>query len=1537
MKFDVLSRKILALILSVAIIATGLVASFTSFATGDWDGSAATAFKEGSGTVGDPYLISTPEELKLAVTSKGVTDSGSKLYYKMTDDIYLNDVTVENWKTNNPIEWGAVKTADFSAETAFHGVFDGNGYTVYGLYVTESYAAPEGTTADRSVAAGLFPVVGAGAIIKNVGIDQAHFALTNNHATAAIAYAGQVGLVGYAYNSSAAAITLDRCFIGENVTMKAVFAGLVGDLKTSTPVSVVLTNCYAVPSDVTVFEEPDRKYIYENRFMLAGGRDNSAGYKLDYCYSVGNLTFTGAGATDTKFNYCTTWTSNTLGKGFVANIKGDAAFENMPGLNTQNAYVLTDSYPILKVFQKAGSNTWSGAEATPTALDDDGNVIISTPEELAYVIKNGGGSSYVLTNDIYINNLKKVDWKTGEPAIGYSPKSWYTTENSKPFTGSIDGKGHTVYGLYYKSESVSSSYGSSSVALIPKVENAEVTIKNLGVDSSYIKYTNNAAGIIGTGSSTKVRTIDNCYVGENTTIIGEVAGGIFGGGDASLNISNCYSLATLGAATKNGGILGGTWRYTYSGVSTQQTVINCYSTAKLYGNSAASTASNVYGEIGENCKGQQAIKNFPLGEPFCATKDSYPTLRVFAGLTNLKDWNGLGIKEMEGSGTESDPYIVENAGQLAYVSYTGGGHHYKMVKDIYVNDVKKTDWQKNENLRSWIYEETKFGTGGYQAPNKRFKGTFDGNGYVVHGLWYPFEEYTPVAALFLSAQDANLKNIGIKNSYINAGYTKQYAIDTGYATEKTAADAAGGIASGIVGWMQSVVKISGCFADSTVYLENYSDGNLCASAGIAGYTMSTSEQYAHKISDCWSAAQIKSGSTNKQNGILGSSWTSRYYSTNTLSIDHTPYQTGKNVSSLLEDAYKNNYSNFGTTCAEYTVLSNEQLRGENALDKLVGFSPDVWYAVTNDQSEPALRIHGVAMGDVDENGVGKNQGDIIALRKNLIGAESWINTDFDRNGKTDICDLVSMNTDYKPSIIFNANGGMFAGSKTQITVEQAIGSHISVETPILKNYGVLGWSLTPDGEILESDLITAELDGKTLYAIWVEVSLEISPVFRSNMVLQRNKPICVYGTGKGVGEITIGNQTKQVNSTTDTWEVYFEPMEASTTPVTFKTNFNGIVSNYKNVLVGDVYIASGQSNMEFTLKATEQTGTVESNSLLRFAYRGTQGWYEFKPDVVESATAIGVLFAQELSYALENEIPIGIISCSKGASRIDDWIHEDYCFCEEYDFDNTAHSDYTKYDQGHHDLYRNQIQPIEKLTTAGVLWYQGESNRGIGEAYRYLDMFKTFVECWRTRMDDPTLPFYTVQIMLYQNNNTYDMLGKLADEYNIRIAQGEAARTMDGVTVCTMLSYEDTLAANGTLDIHPTDKLPIAKALVNAVLTTYYNPLGDYDKTPEYSGPLYKEISVSGGKATITFDHIAEGLMLTKGSTINDLEVRNADGSWVAASGTLSGNVVTVTAEGVSEITGVRMGYMNRPDINLYNTIGGVRGYCASPFKWSAE
>ena len=552
-----------------------------------------------------------------------------------------------------------------------------------------------------------------------------------------------------------------------------------------------------------------------------------------------------------------------------------------------------------------------------------------------------------------------------------------------------------------------------------------------------------------------------------------------------------------------------------------------------------------------------------------------------------------------------------------------------------------------------------------------------------------------------------------------------------------------------------------------------------------------------------------------------------------------------------------------------------------------------------------------AVCDWDNNGlpeliVGAEDGHYYYLnRKNAttIG-------DSNCDGEMDICDAVA--------VALKINNGVSANVVTDDTNRDGV-------------FDVL--------DLTEIRKVIITSTGSKSTPIPIKNTLALSEQFGDNMVLQRDESICVYGTGKGTGRITVGDQVKTVTSESDSWEVYFEPMTASATPVTFKTEFSGVTKEYENVLIGDVYIASGQSNMQMTLGATEQSDTVSENSMLRFRNINDTTWNEFiktRYCSIENISAVGSLFANELSVALDNEIPVAIISVAVGASRIEDWTHKDYCYCDAYDLDNTAHSDYTLYDKGHHDLYTAHIEPIEKMTTAGVLWYQGESNRGAGEAYRYLDMFETMVDCWRTRMDDPDLPFYTVQIMLFSEDTAVDVNGNAVDEYNIRIAQGEAARTMDNVTVCTMLSYEDTLTNTGVLDIHPTDKAPIAKALANAVLTNYYNPKGEYDGTPEYSGPLYDTVTVDGNTATVTFTHVAEGLMLTKGDTVSEIEVRDVDGSWATATGTLSGNTVTVTAD-VDEITGVRMGYRNRPILNLYNTVDDVRGYCASPFVWIAH
>ena len=442
--------------------------------------------------------------------------------------------------------------------------------------------------------------------------------------------------------------------------------------------------------------------------------------------------------------------------------------------------------------------------------------------------------------------------------------------------------------------------------------------------------------------------------------------------------------------------------------------------------------------------------------------------------------------------------------------------------------------------------------------------------------------------------------------------------------------------------------------------------------------------------------------------------------------------------------------------------------------------------------------------------------------------------------------------------------------------------------------------------------------------------MTLAEIFKNNMVLQRNKPICIYGSGNGKGTVTLGNVTKKVTSSGSVWQVVFDPLSASTTPINFSYDLSGNKGSIANVLVGDVYVTSGQSNMALKLSETDHLDTATKDSpILRYNSYGN--WQTFTKNSVKDFSAISVMFAQELESKLNKKIPIGIISASLGASRIDDWTSEKYCQCDR--FYTVPHSDYDTLDKGHHDLYKTYIEPITKFAVAGVLWYQGESNAGAGEAMYYLEAFKNMVECWREAWNDETLPFYTVQIMLYAADGAKDANGNERDEFNIRIAQGEAARTMENVTVCTMLSYEDTVLENGHLNVHPTNKMPIAKALANAALTTYYKPLGNYGSEPEYSGPLYNEVKVNGNTAEITFTHV-DGLHLSDGSNIvRELQVRTSGGRWVDVDGILQDNKVTVTLENISLITGVRMGYHNRPTINLCNEAG----YLASPFIWQDE
>ena len=362
--------------------------------------------------------------------------------------------------------------------------------------------------------------------------------------------------------------------------------------------------------------------------------------------------------------------------------------------------------------------------------------------------------------------------------------------------------------------------------------------------------------------------------------------------------------------------------------------------------------------------------------------------------------------------------------------------------------------------------------------------------------------------------------------------------------------------------------------------------------------------------------------------------------------------------------------------------------------------------------------------------------------------------------------------------------------------------------------------------------------------------MSLAGIFKDNMVLQRDKSICIYGTGSGYGKITLGDVTKEVTASGGSWKVYFEPMKATTTPIIFSYDLAGNRGSLENVVVGDVYVASGQSNMAMQLGETDQsTAATKDSPNLRYHSYGT--WQVFSKTNVRSFSALGVMFAQELEEKLNNKIPIGIISAALGSTGIEGWTSEEYCVCDKYH--KNAHSEVTDQSRKPHELYKTYIDPITNFAVAGVLWYQGESNTSESEAKYYFDAFKNMVTSWRDAWGDQNLPFYTVQIMLFGGDNMKDANGNPRDEYNIRIAQGEAARSIKNVTVCTMLSYEDTAKGYDYLNIHPKNKKPVAQALANAALSTYYKPKGDYNKSPEYSGPLYKNVKVNGNTAEITF------------------------------------------------------------------------------------
>lgn len=431
--------------------------------------------------------------------------------------------------------------------------------------------------------------------------------------------------------------------------------------------------------------------------------------------------------------------------------------------------------------------------------------------------------------------------------------------------------------------------------------------------------------------------------------------------------------------------------------------------------------------------------------------------------------------------------------------------------------------------------------------------------------------------------------------------------------------------------------------------------------------------------------------------------------------------------------------------------------------------------------------------------------------------------------------------------------------------------------------------------------------------------MKLSEIFNDNMVLQRDKEICIFGCGEGELEIEFCGKTYNFLSKTDKFCFYLPPHKAGG-PFDMAISLNSEKQYIKDILIGDVYITAGQSNIEFTLKDTADIEYFYNENIRFFTepnsvdehnnpIKNSTDWIVCNNKKVDDFSAIGYYFANFLQK--HSGVPIGIVSCSKGASRVDAWTAPEYVNTKRYlKMQEVRHNDYHYYKFNHNSfLYKSKLLNIVPFANSGVLWYQGESNRGIEESVHYAEMLEIMIKNWREIWKD-NLPFYIVQLMPYIEP------ANVSDWAMIRSQQEKVSKTVDNTYLVTLVNTNESKL------IHPVKKKTVSYALANAVRNVQFK------EKVEYCGPVLNDVKAFEDRVELNFLH-ADGLYV-KGEELIDLYLYCNNCEVKPLNIEIKDNKLIIYFTNNKKPNKITLGYSNAPEHNLYNKAG----YLASPFKF---
>jgi sialate O-acetylesterase len=435
-----------------------------------------------------------------------------------------------------------------------------------------------------------------------------------------------------------------------------------------------------------------------------------------------------------------------------------------------------------------------------------------------------------------------------------------------------------------------------------------------------------------------------------------------------------------------------------------------------------------------------------------------------------------------------------------------------------------------------------------------------------------------------------------------------------------------------------------------------------------------------------------------------------------------------------------------------------------------------------------------------------------------------------------------------------------------------------------------------------------------------QAEVKLPKVIGSHMVLQRERPLPIWGWADPDEEVTVRLDDATATAKADAqgnWKVVLPAMKADGKAHSMAVSGKNKIE-LDDILIGDVWIGSGQSNMEFSL-----AGSIGGKEAIAAANRpqirllhvekvqapqpardivvvgggkrkkneptpaaGTgPAWRVCAPQAVPGFSAVLYYFGQRLHKDLD--VPVGLINSSWGGSPIEAWIASG---------------------AKNGGMYNAMIAPLEPLAIRGAIWYQGEANVGIGMKYR--DKMQSLIDGWRKAWGYD-FPFYFVQIAPWSGYKP----GSLPPLWEAQVASLEIPGT--GMAVTTDL-------VENIKDIHPRNKFDVGNRLALWALAKEYGK-----KDLVYSGPLYKAMKVEDGKIRLTFAHVVGGLKSRDGKPLSEFEIAGADGKFIPAEAAIDGDTVVVEAKEVVAPTQVRFGWRNVANPNLVNK----EGLPASPFQ----